>query len=375
MNVAERTIIEQELQTGLDIPDDLKSTIEKVALGQLTPSKETGFEMFQNRIFKLIKYPGLIIKMKPNMEGRYEHILQAKSVCKTHRLEHLIIPKVKKFVFENTVVLVEEFIDFNPSDSGQMELYRQHAANFCKTAHELAVFVAETGFFDVTPRNIPIINEAADFQGDRRVALIDLEHMDPDPQSKEAGFNGGKTDACGLIHCLFSEAQIDSAISVASKYGIKLDHEKKYRVAEIESYEGTLAHYERKGITGKEPIQVDLDGLDLELEKEGTCAEYGLQNFPKKTQMRNAAKKVVEEINRLLGQKHDLESLIGKRSILLKTSEYPMNVYQISPFSPQEIRDKKVEEYWVYQILAALVVKGHVYRKVGESAHGILLQV
>ena len=65
-------------------------------------------------------------------------------------------------------------------------------------------------------RKIPIVDDAPDFQGSRRIALIDLEHM----KGAADGFFG-RIRGRGLIRCLSSEKHIDLALDIARRHGIR----------------------------------------------------------------------------------------------------------------------------------------------------------
>lgn len=268
------------------------------------------------------------------------------------------------------VLIAEESMDINHEESAQEEFYHKYSKELNETARQLAIFVAKTGFNDVTPRNIPIINETEDFHGPRRVALIDLEHM----HNAINGFTGDGNGSRGLIRCV-SEEQIDIVIAEARKNGVHIngDYEKGRRLKEIKSDKKLRQHYENKGIvTGKELIRVDIDYLGLDLVEEGEIRVYidGEDGKVKKEKqtvtMRKAAEDVTNEINKLIQEKSDKESTKGKRYILLNTHDDPFSQYD---------RLGEREKPWLDRIIHALIDKGHIYKLDKVNGHGYFLQV
>lgn len=356
----------------LEVPPRLESKIKNIALEKLKVNSDNGFiSLVDWKIFKHIDYPQFVFKLYigysqkdtrfEHMEKRYENSILAKQICDAHNLNLLIVPKAKKYTFENGrrmgIVVLEECVDINSTDSGQRELYDKHQNDLNETVRQLVDFVAKTGFYDINPRNVPIVNEVLGFQGSRRVALVDLEFMD---RNKElSGFSG-------LMNCLFSEKQLDLVAEAAN-----LD--KRERLREIATYRKLQRHYQDKGLkTGKEPLQVDLASLGLNLETTGISKEMTIMGLKyKNTKLREVAAVMLQEINSLIQNKNDQESIIGKRNICLNTNQVPLNNYLYSPFKDTEGEG----EYWMDQIAIALVDKGHVYQLIKRTGNGIYLQI
>lgn len=242
------------LQGGLSVPEELEALVKQVAEGQLnvnpgynfTPMKieKVGLTFTIVKIFYHNLFPDFVIKIGQDtvevrgpleeMETRYKNIGQAEKICSICELDLLIIPRVKRYNFpENKcTILIEERLDFDPTDEQQEALYKKLDPTFSETARQLAIFIAESGFHDVIPRNIPIKNELPGYSGNPRVVLLDLEDMNPD--SKQQGFYGGR-GSYGLVGCLFSEKVIDEVIAIQRKYKISDSHcyNKAYRMEEI----------------------------------------------------------------------------------------------------------------------------------------------
>lgn len=311
-------------------------------------------------------------------------MVKAKEICLINNLGLLIIPCAKKFILNTDdnrkcVVIAEECMDINHQESAQKEFYNKYSADLYETVRQLAFFVARTGFNDVTPRNIPILNEAEDYQGPRRVALIDLEHM----ESTINGFTGDGNGSCGLLRCV-AEDQIDIVIAEARKNGITIsDNDKQRRLQEIDSDKKLKKYYENKNIvTGKEPIQVDVDSLGLDLAEEGQIrvyveAENGRIKREKQTvTMRKAVEDVLKKINELIQEKSDQESMQGKRYILLNTDDDPFSQYKNLgiPEKKFSFSKEEVKQLWLNRIIAAFIDKGHIFKLDKVNGHGYFIQ-
>jgi hypothetical protein len=248
----------QKLEKGMDISASTAAKIQKLIPKIILGQDDEAIEWLakgNNFVFKLKESPNIVYKMVPDgtmrmsekgwmdseaiIEERFANMVKAKRVCLVHDLSLLIIPHAKKIDVEASgsryTLIAEEALDFEPNESSQEKLYHRYSTELNETAHQLAVFIAKTGFNDVTWRNIPILKEREGFQGSRRVALIDLEHM----SSCVNGFLGDCNGSRGLIHCV-SEAQIDIVIATATQQGVAIsaqqaEQAKNLRLQELES--------------------------------------------------------------------------------------------------------------------------------------------
>lgn len=239
----------QKLEKGVNISEEtvvkIKSLIPKI----LRQEKDASIDYIKgSKIFRLKEHPNLVFKMSITshsknlhkgrlvddtdmMEYRFDNMVQSKGICLINNLGLLIIPHAKKLTFNSAdnrkcVIIAEERMDINHNknidlnEKIQEENYRKYSKELDETTRQLAIFVAKTGFNDVRPSNIPILNEVADFHGPRRVALIDHEHM----ESSINGFCGDFNGSPGLIGCV-SEAHIDIVIAEAQKQGVITDQQ------------------------------------------------------------------------------------------------------------------------------------------------------
>ena len=301
----------EELEKGLQIPLKTIEKIQALIPKILKQEDDDGIEYLKgSKVFRIKEMPNLVFKMgvssaskalingkwlddKEQMEERFENMIKAKEVCLVNNLGLLIIPHARKFTFDThdgrkCVLIAEESMDINHEESAQVDFYHKYSKELNETARQLAIFVTKTGFNDVTPRNIPIINESEDFHGPRRVALIDLEHM----SSAINGFTGDDNGSCGLIGCV-SEEQIDMVIAEARKNGIEMSEQiRNADCRKSNQMKKLRQHYENKGIvTGKEPIQVDIRfsrfGLSRRRRNQSKYRRRGWKSKERKTKSNN----------------------------------------------------------------------------------------
>lgn len=147
---------------------------------------------------------------------------------------------------------------------------------------------------------------------------------------------------------------------------------------EINSYNKLIQYYENKNIlTGKEPIQVDLNSLGLDLGEEGLIELYTeseKDEFQTIT-MKKVVEDVLEQINKLIQNKSDKESVQGKRYILLNTNKKPLNQYTSLGLPKHYYTEEEEKMGWLNRIIAALIDKGHIFKLDKVNGHGYFIQV
>lgn len=405
------------LENNPDLSEEVANKIQALAPKILNLEKLEEIEYLKDsKVFILKEYPNIVFKMgiptgdrsfvqgkyrddKEIMDLRYENIIKAKEICLVNNLGLLVIPHVKKLNIKvenkDCTVIAEERMEINHEESAQEEFYHKYSKDLNETARQLAIFVAKSGFNDVTPRNIPLIEEAIDFQGPRRVALIDLEYM----ENSYNGFTGDdENESRGLLRCV-AEDQIDIVIDEASKSGYNIHSNKEERLEEIEQFKKLTQFHESKGIVnGKELLQINLDSLGLDLaettnikvkvrdkngkiirkdgdfqheeqvitlrkvaeniiaeinkfihknsdqetviRKEGNC-QYEEQVIT----LRKVTEDIINEINKLIQKNSDQESVKGKRNVYLDFNKLPDDIYRT----------------WGKRIVQALIDKGHIF--------------
>jgi hypothetical protein len=368
-----------ELEGNLDINE---KTINKIngLIGTILEKQDEDNEVEwlskeNNLVFKLKGDSELVFKMartgsNDSTERRYKNMIKAKEVCLANDLGQLIIPKAKNIKVGRHDLIVEESLDFNQDESAQEEYYHRFSTDLDKTARQLATFIAKTGFNDVTWRNIPIMNEEMSFQGSRRVALIDLEHM----ASAANGFTGDFNGSCGLIGCL-SERQINIAVKEMDKQGVSvsqsdIDFSIENRKKQLASNENLRDFYNKMGIrNGREKLETNADSLGLSSDVAKEITAFEIENekavpVKKNVTMIDVANDVIEFVEKQISGSSDKSSIKGKRTIQLNTSDYPFSSYRLLGDSNQ---------LWLHQILEALVDRNHLFG-FQENGYGYLIQ-
>jgi hypothetical protein len=383
-----------KLEKGINISEETIWKIQRLMPKILLGEKDDEIEWLSTRnnlVFKLQDNPQLVFKTaKANYYGedklpvsrskeinhRFENMIKAKEVCVANQLGLLIIPHAKEFTVNDHAFIAEESLNVNANPNSQEGLYHTYSKELKETFCQLAVFIAKTGFNDVVWRNIPVLNEGLEYNGPRRVGLIDLEHM----ENVVCGFKGSH----GLIRCGTSEEQIDAIIEEARKQGVPFTFKealelKQQRLDELESDKQLQHMYEQNGIvTGKEPLQVDLDSLNLDLTEEGQFKilardEKGnviIENEDIKWEtqtitLRKATEDIIKEINKHIQDSEDTASIKRKRYFVLNTNNNIIirqynNLGTLSDKSL--ITEEEKKQFWLRRIIQSLVEKGYLFK-------------
>jgi hypothetical protein len=220
--------LQTELEIGINISESTLNKLKKL-LPDILLKKDlkeiVWLSKANNLVFKLKNVGQFVFKTtnplrcsvqsNMNINSRFQNMMTAMKICRVNNLNLLVIPHAKQFKLKASgkshLFIVEEFIDLNPDIKMQQHYYHKNTECLDETIKQLAVFILKTGFFDVKYDNIPLINEKAGFQGYRRVALIDLEHINFIPYQVMDGL-------INLIWCV-SESQENIVIEEAKKEG------------------------------------------------------------------------------------------------------------------------------------------------------------
>ncbi len=205
-----------------------ESTVQKVqsVMGSVLKKEENnGVKIYLgqkvHRIFSVDSEPNIIFKMAPDnnkkIERRYKNKVRAKTVCRIHDLDLLVIPGVRKFEVKHEgkkyTVIAEEKVEINPEESVQEKNYHDYADSLDETIRQLTVFICETGFCDMKWQNAPVVEKSLR-NGNRKIALIDIEEM----ESVEGGLFGEATfKRRGLVRCV-NEKQGKIVLEEAKKH-------------------------------------------------------------------------------------------------------------------------------------------------------------
>ncbi len=403
----------QELEEGMDIS---QATIEKIQAlmpqiqGRQNDEEITWHASGNNLVFSLNTIPNFIFKMvRPGRkvlrakrflsaaqisEERFANMVKAKEFCLVHQLSLLVVPHAKKLNVAEMTLIAEECVNINQNESAQEHLYQLSGLN--ETARQLATFIAKTGFSDVEWRNMPLVDTAPEFQGNRRVALVDLEEMD----GVNTGIFGGGFGRRGLVRCLASEEQIDIAITEASRHGVVNQDAaqiKARRMEEIQSDHQLQQFYMRNGIleNARKLIQVDdLASLGLDLEEQGlmrtgrrlstgTDDDWAFEWETAPVNMRKAITDVIAVINKGITETPENASLKGKRYIHLDLDSQEEENLFLKEYDRLGLpgngarfsyTDEELNQRWLKRIINALADGGHVFKFDKISAYGYYVQ-
>lgn len=337
-------------------------------------------------VFTLTAFPNLIFKICQN-PSRFANMVESQNVCLAHQLDCLIVPHARCFQMRHRLIIAEEYLDIQGNETAQEDFYRLPGLD--ETIRQLAIFTALTGFSDVTWRNIPLIDTANDFEGNRRVALIDLEEM---RGARTGLFGAAWPSRRGLVDCLHSDQHIDIALTQARNHNVRGHYAeiKTRRLQAIEEDERLRQFHERTGCSNdpRKLIEVaDLASLELNLEEEGKilvwteipCAEaddgVAIQQKSQKITLREVALDVIRLINEAIEQTPEDASVKGKRYILLNLNEGVMRQYEpLGYLSPVAYDPEDDQRQWPRRIINALVDKGHLFKLDMVNGHGFFIQ-
>jgi len=392
----------QLLQEGINIKPETIAKIKSCMMNILNEKKKTEGVTFytsqgNHRVFTLDVAPDLIFKMKASksqsagrddsMKARYQRMIDAKTVCRVNQLGLLIIPNARLFNVEKYEIIAEQKLDITPEESAQEQLFEDHADRLDETVRQLAVFIAKTGFSDVEWRNVPVLNDNVDKEGNRKIALIDIEEMD----GAKTGILGQEqafmaAPRRGLAHCV-NEKQMEMVIAEARKQGVTISETeakaaKERRLKEIASNKALKLFYKEKGIVqGKEPLKVDLSSLGLDLTKTGEYTKIvgvrpdkkGFIREEQSVDLSTVAKAVIAEINKQIQKNSAQNSVKGIRYFVLNPGNMDSTLYDYNKLGLPEtvFHTEELQNQWIERIIQALIDKKHLFNIVKRRGFDI----
>ncbi len=377
-------ISEQQLQQGISISEDIVSKIQ-MCMENIRQNKEEGGVKLYNsqikhRVFALDIAPGFIFKTIVNkscyiidysMATRYQDMIKAQTIVRNHQLGLLVIPNAKLFKVEaegeEYEIIAERKVDINPHESAQEQNFHDYATSLNEAIRQLAVFICETGYSDVEWRNIPVLNNSLDKNGNRKIALIDIEEMN----SPEVGLFGRERRRRGLVRCV-NEEQGKIVEEVAKRKGIKTGYfadVHAIRKKEIEDGNKLKEYYVTKNIIfGDEVFPVDENSVNF-------------PEYPKHIEeIRKITKDLVQAINDQISKSSPEESIKGRRSIYINTNEEPFQwldrrlIDRSIPRDSYKTKEDYYDATYLGYVVKKLIESGHIYKIVEHNGDGYLLQ-
>lgn len=312
-------------------------------------------------VFELKEIPGLIFKTVVDLENRgeikkrMEAIDNARKVIAQENLHLLEIPKSRLIHVAGQDVIVEEKVNINTNESAQEQYYESCATELNETVRQLAKFIALTGFSDVEWGNIPIMNGYNDDEGNRSVALIDIEAGDSHPS----------TGLSKLVMCVTPE-QGQIVAAVAKEHGLHFTlHEDliKSRKEHIDANIQLQKFYEAHDIVyGDEPVQLDKKKLNF--------SKYGEH----KALLEEQAEALVKFINERTAKSSPDASVKGRRYMLVNTNQAPfLSKYGIVPGPYSTVAAQQAGNSMGI-VVQNLIDQGIIQRIVKTTGQGFFIQ-
>lgn len=327
------------------------------------------------RVFELKEFPGLIFKMdlheNDSMQSRYENMIHAQTMIRTHGLNFLVIPQAKMFSIDrngkNYAVIVERKMDFNPHLAMQDKYFQDYAVTLEEAIRQLAIFICKSGYSDANWTNNPILNNSLDANGNRKIGLIDLE----DFNSPALGLFGLKDFRKGLVRCVHAD-HAEMIKEIAIQHGIDVssfEEAHARRVEEMENDRKLEAFYLSKGIImGNEPLSVDEKTLDF-------------PEYPERAEeLKKVTQKLIKELNEQISKTSPENSIKGRRKILIETDKGEFNRLDSELIDQNKrywdfIIDQEYQESTILgHIVKKLIHEEVIYKLEKSDGHGYVIQ-
>jgi hypothetical protein len=374
---------EQELQQGISLSATTLSKIQNCMSNILNQEPVAGIHFYTSqqahRVFELDSDPGLIFKMSlkkstptsdNSTKARYESMIKAQTVVRTHQLGLLHIPNAKFFTVDiqgkKVELIAEKKLDINPEGSAQEQHYYEYADRLNEAIRQLAVFICKTGFSDVEWRNIPILNTKVDGGRNTQIALIDLEEM----ASSSIGLFGKDRKRRGLVRCVTGE-QGKIIESVAKQYCIQTNdfaEAAAKRREEVEDYKKLKEYYAKHHIvSGYEPIRLDIASIEF-------------PEYPEKAKkLRELTEQIIHTMNDQILKASQNRSVKGRRSIFISKQTSLFKEACTFIIDPQEnpqqaVRQGQADITFLDHIVKKLTYLNLIFKLIDRHPCGYLIQ-
>lgn len=352
-----------------------------------------------HRVFSLTIAPNLIFKTcaidsnaSNEIMKRYEKTCSAHKLVQNSKKDLLVVPHVALFTIavdgKNHYVIAEERLNIQYDDSIQEQYYNDHSDSLEKAVRQLTGFIIDFDASDVEFRNFPTIENVLDSDGNRMIALIDLE----DTEGWQTGIFGGGNQT-GLVNMVSAELCkiIESELEEEACQRLCDSDYFKTRLEAIENNSRYKEHLIKTNIVrSDEPFMADEQleqfistiehdyNIDLDLDRVVLYCGKG-EGYT----MRMAIKYTVGAINRYILNSSKAVSM-RRRQILLSihaNSIHPYTQFKISEIkhcqNPQRTQDKEYDESinWLQFIIQHLVSHKYIYSLDKVNGHGYYLRI
>lgn len=282
----------------------------------------------------------------------FKNMIKAEKACLMHQLDLLIIPRGKIVEVNGHSFIVQKLTPVDSSEKTQEHLYKT-LSHLDETVRQLALFIIKTGFNGTHVRKMPIIDQAPEFVGNRRVALMDLELMDG-PEEGIYGYN----NYAGLLYFFYSEAQVDSVLREAERHEIfyKTFASKELKneiLACIEKRKKRDQFHVDHGIVANPLKPFTMTAFsELDLQEQG---QYTSNGKTETITLGEVAQKVIDTMNQQLAESSDQDSLYRRRNLSLDFRQEPLKSYA------QICNSENTNLQWIERILEVLKEKGSIF--------------
>ncbi len=371
------------LNNGVTLTESTVQKVQSVMSSVFKMEENNGVKLYSSqpthRIFSINSEPNLIFKyvQENEVEERYNRMVIAKTVCKTHDLGLLVIPDASKFEVEHQgkkyTLIAEEKVEIKPEGSAQEQCYEDYADSLNETIRQLAVFICKTGFSDMEWRNAPVVENSLDGNGNRKIALIDLEEM----STAEKGlFGGARPPRRGLVNCVNEEQgkivvkEAKKHLSWSSSLGEFAEFRQNVRKRELKDVALLRDFYSTHNIqNGDEQIVTKTKELDF-------------SGYPKSEKLYKLAIGLIDEINQRTKGSSSEKSVKGRRYIYINTNITADTLFytkdRMCPNRKLSWDYDTTEEYrnntYLGIVVKKLVDLGHISKIIKRNGHGYFLQ-
>jgi len=294
-----------------------------------------------------------------------------KAACAIHNLSLLVFPNAKLFTVssegEEYDIIAEQRLDIIPDHSAQEKRFEECGASLNEAIRQLTVLIAKTGYYDVEWRNNPVLENSLDADGNRKLAMIEFEHLG----DAEQGIIGGLST--GLIRCV-NEEQGKIVVEEAKKHMNWTDWRSEYAKKQQEAWIEELADGVRlKEFYTDHNIQRGDEQILIRRE------ELDFSAYPQSDELQQLALDVIRTINEKTTESSQLGSVKGRRYVLINT--WPGSFYRKDRTRPDpSIGDdyENDQEYHEATYLGIVVKKlielGHIFKIDMRTESGYVIQ-
>jgi len=268
-----------------------------------------------HRVFSVDSIPGLVFKVtnytsreQPFLvtnADRFASTVEAYRTIKTSHFDLLKIPHMRLFTLDfdgrTYSIIAEQKMDIEDDASIQEELYLQRSHSIDMAIMQVVRFICATGFERSSWKDLPILENSLDQEGNRKIVLIDIEDI---------GSINIESALINLIECV-SYNQLQSIRNTTRGLGIhtrQLDIAMAVRTAELKKNEMLRQFYREKQIVvGTEHVIVDRNLLFF------TNDQVANEKLVQLTLL------IVDEINLQVSRSSPESSVKKRREIYLNT--------------------------------------------------------